>query len=59
MIEDAKIGYWRTNGRYSTAYVSVDDDLAKGEDKYTDEPVTCRWNDLAMRWEETTDDAAV
>lgn len=40
-----KIGYTRLNGFTSTAYLDDGDGNTRtGQDKYTDEPITVRWN---------------
>lgn len=48
-----KIEYVLPGGFTSKAYLNNGDgDTRTGSDKYTDEPVTVRWNDDRLRWEQ-------
>jgi hypothetical protein len=52
VAEEAKIRYLTRDGRYSKAYVVIEDDVATGFNKYTDELVSARWIDDEGEWQE-------
>jgi hypothetical protein len=52
-VNQLKVAYRTLGGFVSTAYIDVeheDSDQGTGEDKYTDEPVTLRWD--GQQWRE-------
>lgn len=53
-----KITYRTADGYRSTAYLDCDHpgcerDTHTGENKYTGDPITVRWNDDTDEWQET------